>query len=97
MGTRTISVSRKRPNENLVSVQVIKAVAEQTDTDPLDLPPLYEAVDPDVLNVVFEPFHGGGPLGTTLAFTYVGHEVTIAYDGEVVITVEDTATMHDRL
>ncbi|MFB1062412.1 HalOD1 output domain-containing protein [Natrinema sp. H-ect4] len=52
---------------------VIEAVAEATDSDPLDLPPLYEAVDPDALNTLFDSSETSGQV----SFPYAGFEVTV--------------------
>jgi hypothetical protein len=34
---------------------VIEAVAAVSDRDATDLPPLYESIDPDALNILFDP------------------------------------------
>lgn len=34
---------------------VIRAVAEHVGADPVDLPPLFDAVDPDALDAMFRP------------------------------------------
>ncbi|RQG98677.1 HalOD1 output domain-containing protein [Natrarchaeobius oligotrophus] len=60
---------------------VIEAVAETTDSDPLDLPPLYEAVDPDALNTLFD----GPETGVWLRFRYAGFGVAVDDEG---VTVE---------
>lgn len=52
---------------------VIEAVAEVTDSDPLDLPPLYEAVDPDALNSLFN----GSETSNQVRFQYAGFEVVV--------------------
>mgnify|MGYP000496680950 CR=1 FL=1 len=67
------------------SDQVVKSIAEKDGTDPLDLPPLYESVDPDALDALFTPDSREPVLGKA-TFTHAGYEVTVAYDGEVVIT-----------
>lgn len=75
-----------RPRESSsVSEQVVELVAEQTDTDPTDLPRLHERVDPDALDALFTPQHRE-PVFGGVSFTYHGHRISISYDGEVVIT-----------
>ncbi|MFC6614693.1 HalOD1 output domain-containing protein [Halopenitus salinus] len=61
-----------------VSERVIRRVAETTDRDVLDLPVLYDAVDPDALNAVVESMSDG-----EVAFQYAGHEVTVDGDGRI--------------
>lgn len=55
-GTRTVEIA---PGEQ-PSEAVVRAIAEATDRAVLDLPPLYESVDPDALDSVF----GRRPDGT---------------------------------
>ncbi len=57
---------------------VINAVAEATDSDPLDLPPLYDAVDPDALNTLFNE----SEASIQVLFHYAGFKVVVQ-DGEV--------------
>ena len=67
-------------------MHVVRAVAESINVDPLELPPLYEVIDPDALDALVDPV--GGRLGFTVTFEYAGCKITITDDGEVVITVE---------
>lgn len=64
--------------ETTVSEQVIEAVAGATGTDALELPPLYDAIDPDALNTLVE-----GSGGVTISFVYAGQEVCIESDGAI--------------
>lgn len=68
------SANRRSPSERVVTL-----VANRADADPLRLPPLYEAIDPDALDA----FVRGVPDGE-VRFRYVGY----------VITVESTGTVH---
>lgn len=62
---------------------VISAVADATDSDPLELPPLYKAIDADALNQLFR----AEPSSTEIrvSFQYEGCEVTIKGSGEVIV------------
>ncbi|AGB36627.1 HalOD1 output domain-containing protein [Natronococcus occultus] len=60
-------------NQSTPVIAVIEAVAGATDSDPLNLPPLYESVDPDALNTLFN----GSETGTQVAFEYAGLEVVV--------------------
>ena len=60
--------------------QVIQAVATTTGTDPLELPPLYETVDPDALDALVEDMTTG-----TISFTYTGRDILVHSDGTVTI------------
>lgn len=72
---------------------VVAAVAEAEGVDPTELsPPLYTAIDPDVLDTIFQA--GSDPEGTGhLVFEYLGYEVTVLPDGEV--RVEDPTSEPD--
>ncbi|WP_347877763.1 HalOD1 output domain-containing protein [Halobacterium sp. R2-5] len=60
------------------SNRILDAVAAQTDSDPVDLPPLYDTIDPEVLDSLVETMDNGA-----ISFTYAGHEITVAHDGEL--------------
>lgn len=60
--------------------QVIRTVAETTGTDPLELPPLYDTIDPDGLDALIEDMTTG-----TISFTYTGRDITVHSDGTVTI------------
>lgn len=69
-----------------ISTRVVEAVARATDTDPLELPPLYDVVDGDSLDACIAELDDG-----SLTFTYAGAEVTVASTGTVEVT--DTAAL----
>lgn len=60
--------------------RVVQTVAETTATDPLELPPLFEAVDPDALDAFVRSLERG-----SVTFTYAGRSVTVDSDGSVTI------------
>lgn len=64
----------------MVSEQVIQQVAATADTDVLNLPPLYDAVDPDALDALVSGMTEGA-----VSFTYAGHEVTVTSDETVTV------------
>lgn len=67
-----------------VSERVIAAVAAATDTDPLELEPLFDSVDPDALDALFA--NEGGTTARTegqLTFPTNGCRVTVDADGTV--------------
>lgn len=68
------------------SVRVVEAVADAIDADPLELPPLYETVDPDALDALFD-----AGLEGCVQFPYDGHDVTIHGDGTLVVDGEEVA------
>lgn len=61
-----------------VTEQVVQQVASAMNHDPLELPPLYESIDPDGLEQLVDTMADG-----EVSFTYVGHQVTVSNDGTV--------------
>lgn len=57
---------------------VVTAIAEQTGTDVLDLPPLNDSIDTDALTALLES--GSAP---EVEFPYDGYTVTVDGDGRV--------------
>ena len=84
--------------DELPSHAVVRAVAAISNESPLDLDPLYGAIDPDRLNELFAgPDRGGDPDGESrprgsdgpeVAFTFSGFEVTVT-DGTVTVRETD--------
>lgn len=68
-----------------ISERLIDRVATYTDTDPLELPPLYDTIDPESLDDCIENLDGVG-----LSFHYAGVAVAVDSDGD--ITLDDPAT-----
>ncbi|MFC7140845.1 HalOD1 output domain-containing protein [Halosimplex aquaticum] len=65
-----------------VSIDVIETIASVTDMDPLTMePPLYEAIDTDALDSLYE----NGAVAS-VEFEYNGH--TIRIDDEQTVTVD---------
>lgn len=54
------------------SERVIQRVATATESDELDLPQLYDVIDPDALDTFIEQLADG-----QITFTYAGYEVTV--------------------
>lgn len=60
----------------LPSRAVVEMVAATENVDQTDLPPLYEAIDPDALDKLFES-RSDDRTPMEVTFTYYGHEVTV--------------------
>lgn len=81
------------PESAPVSQRVTHAVAETTNTDPLALEPLFNTIDPEGLNALFEPTNTGSHRATgSVAFEYAGCDVTVFADGTVDATSSDAQT-----
>lgn len=67
-----------------LSTVVVRLVAAVTDTDPLELEPLRDRVDPDALDELFAPTVDGRTrsLGQ-VSFPLAEHQVVVSGDGEI--------------
>ena len=92
MNSSNIPGPNTTESESLVET-VLTAVAEQEDTSPTALEPLYDVIDPDALNRLFAPTNGGEArtLGRVV-FSYCGYEVTVSSDSSVCVE-ESTASV----
>lgn len=66
------------------SIAVIEALSAHYGVDPLDLDPLYEAIDPEALDALFT--RDDGSPGLTVQFSYNGCEVEVLEDGTIEIS-----------
>lgn len=62
---------------------IVETVARREDTAAVDLPPLYEHVDPEALNDLVTSAEEGA---VSVELDYVGHTVRIDADGSVEVT-----------
>ncbi|QSW98174.1 HalOD1 output domain-containing protein [Haloterrigena alkaliphila] len=51
------------------ALEIVYRVAEMEERDPLDLPPIYDSVDPEALDDLAE--------SNEIQFEYVGHKITV--------------------
>lgn len=65
------------------SEAVVATVANRDGSDPVDLPPLYDAVDPDALDAIFRDGRPG-----RVTFEYAGYEVTVCGRDQVTVVCE---------
>ncbi|MFW5934842.1 MAG: HalOD1 output domain-containing protein [Halolamina sp.] len=63
-----------------VAERTVQAVATTTKTDPTDLPPLYDAIDPDALVGIVDGMTRG-----EVVFTYADCRVTVTGEGSITV------------
>ena len=74
------------------SEAVVDAVATLDGVSPTELAPLYDAVEPDALDALFEHAdRQGRPGDQRLCFAYAGYDVTVCGDGTVSVSPTSTA------
>lgn len=66
----------------LPSEAVVERVANREGVDPVELSPLYEAIDPDALDSLVCASNGDGS-DLAIEFSYSGHEITVTGEGVV--------------
>ena len=66
------------------SLAVVEAVAAATNARPEDMPPLFEVVDPDALERIFNQTGTG-----EVAFRYCGRLVRVHADGRIEVLGDD--------
>lgn len=80
-------VAERATDEVAVSERVVSAVATTSGTDPMDLEPLYDAIDPDSLDALYErDGHGRAGSPERVEFTYSGCEIAVTGDGSVTVS-----------
>ncbi|NGM68833.1 hypothetical protein G6M89_07385 [Natronolimnobius sp. AArcel1] len=76
------------------SLRIVDALADATDTDPLELDPLYNVIDPEALDqIVNSDCDQIDQL--SVQFVYNGHNVQVQGDGSIAVdgTVYDHGDM----
>lgn len=76
--------SIQRSDSTSVTQEIIKAVSRELDVDPLDLPPIYQAIDPDALERVLD---SNETTTLQVRFHYEGCEIIVT--GQGAVTVKD--------
>jgi hypothetical protein len=82
-GCTPVVDARYEPDDESSPAEVIiEALAEAAGDDPVDLPPLYEFVDADALNALFN-HEGAGDAETLLSFRVEMWNVFVRADGRI--------------
>lgn len=67
------------------AARISEAIADATDRDVLAIAPLYNTIDPDALNRLFD----GKQTTGTVVFTHADCHVTVAADGQISVSRTD--------
>lgn len=70
-------------SDDPASQRVLARVAELENADPVELEPLYDAIDPEALDRIVDSIEDG-----SVQFDYHGYTVTVFHDGSVEVTSE---------
>lgn len=66
-----------------------RRIRSRRDTDGAEhdaLPPLYETIDPDALNALFDSPDAASHSAVTVTFRYCGYDVIVEGPGQVTVT-----------
>ena len=86
--TETYHVRDALERPQPISVTVVQTVAAVTGTEPEDVEPLYDVIDPNALDALFRPVSEGSSRRTaSVSFTLHGLDVTVHASGEIVVAV----------
>lgn len=69
--------SVRRNKDVPTSTTVIEAISAVSDGDATDLPPLYDSVDPNALNALFDSGEAHSDQPISVSFTYLGYKVCV--------------------
>lgn len=73
-------------DDDAASDRVVRTVAALTDDDPVDLPPLYEVIDPEALDALVDD---SAAEECEIAFEYAETEVYFSPGGDLHVTTAD--------
>lgn len=71
--------------DSIPSEAVVRAIAQAKDIDPLEMPALYDIMDPEAINAVY---NGGEFSG--VQFSFCGYEVSITSNGQISLQASET-------
>lgn len=95
--TRNGAVAPIEPHAT-VSERVVEAVAGEAGVDPIALDSLYETLDPDALNALFDDTGTNQQDSVRVTFEYAGYQVTVSEGGTVEVgtaVAPDPVTQRD--
>ncbi|NUC72561.1 hypothetical protein HTZ84_09605 [Haloterrigena sp. SYSU A558-1] len=72
--------------------EIVEQVAEHENVDPVELPPLYDTVDVESLEALFENSHSD----IRVQFSYIGYDVTVSDSDSDSIEVSQSGSQTSR-
>ncbi|QSG02779.1 HalOD1 output domain-containing protein [Natranaeroarchaeum sulfidigenes] len=81
--TPVVDANYRSDNDRSPAEVIVEAVAEAAETDPIELPPLYEFIDADALDALFDRHDGAEETEALLSFNVDTWNVFIRRDGRI--------------
>ncbi|WP_435156476.1 HalOD1 output domain-containing protein [Haladaptatus sp. DFWS20] len=87
IGSQNASTIRAPNDTESVTTTIIERIHAHEDISPNDLPPLYEVIDPEALDLLFATKRDGSPRSTpgSVSFQYQDYLVTVTSENDVTI------------
>lgn len=83
----TAVVSHDWENDTSLSTTIVSTVASLSGRDPAKLDRLYDRIDPDSLETIFEPANGSTDRnGGRVSFRFDAYSITVHASGTIVVT-----------
>ncbi|SDD82034.1 HalOD1 output domain-containing protein [Natrinema hispanicum] len=87
-------MERDLGDKSNISLHIVNYIAEREHTDPLELPPLYDAVNPDALDdLVASGRQNGTTQSGRIEFQYNGYTVIVKFGTDPEITVKEKSEL----
>lgn len=90
--THSIGSSGGGRSRCTIGLAIVRTVADRRGVESSELPPLYDWVDPEALERVFDAPTSDSMSERRFVFDYAGHTITVEQDDELSITVGETTT-----
>ncbi|WP_049892434.1 HalOD1 output domain-containing protein [Natronococcus amylolyticus] len=73
-----------------ISIRVVEQVAERSNKDPIELPPLHSYVNVDALDALFRSSQLDIQNSAQIEFQYTGYDVTILFEEFAEISISES-------
>lgn len=87
--------SKSSAESHPISICVVERVAERSNKDPSELPPLQSYVNPDALDALFEASQLDLQNSAQVVFQYTGYDVTISIEDSTEISIAESNRSKD--
>ncbi|RQG95218.1 HalOD1 output domain-containing protein [Natrarchaeobius chitinivorans] len=89
LDAKTAFVSHDWADDRSLAETIVSTVAALSETEPAEMERLYDRIDPDSLEAIFEPTSGTANRNAgTVSFRLEGYTITVHGSGSVVVTKE---------
>lgn len=87
--------SKSSAESHPISIRVVEQVAERSNKDPIDLPPLQSYVNVDALDALFEASQLDVQDSVQTEFQYTGYDVAVSFEDSIEISIAESNRSND--